>query len=84
MLICDILSKVIGLVSDASGIAANEISEGSNLWEELDMEEGQILSLETAIEAEFGIEIPDGILLDKRTVQSVSKYVHDFLKSLGR
>ena len=64
----DLATRVLGLVS---GVAGRPVVDPETQWRSLGMDSLDLLSLVTAVEDEFGIDIPDPVAMSLRCASDV-------------
>ena len=69
----DKLDQVKHLIAEQLGVSEDEISEDSNLVEDLDADSLDIVELVMAFEDEFGVKVPDDQLENIKTVGDIIK-----------
>ena len=75
------LEKVIAIICDYQGIAADTITPETHLVSDLELNSYDVVALVTQFEDEFGIEIPDRSIKKLQTVSDISKYMEELLCS---
>ena len=74
----DILVKTIALFATMTD--AEEITEESNLIDDLELSSMDVLFVISSLEEEFGIKIPEAMIRTTETVSDVVEIVCDMLK----
>jgi acyl carrier protein len=69
----DKLDQVKNIIAEQLGVSEDEISEDSNLVEDLDADSLDIVELVMAFEDEFGVKVPDDQLENIKTVGDIIK-----------
>ena len=69
----DKLDQVKNIIAEQLGVSEDEISEDSNLVEDLDADSLDIVELVMAFEDEFGVKVPDDQLEHIKTVGDIIK-----------
>jgi acyl carrier protein len=67
------LDQVKTIIAEQLGVSEDEISEDSNLVEDLDADSLDIVELVMAFEDEFGVKVPDDQLENIKTVGDIIK-----------
>ncbi|SHH56997.1 acyl carrier protein [Anaerosphaera aminiphila DSM 21120] len=70
-----ILDDVKELVAENLGCEIEDLTENTNLIDDLNADSLDIVELTMAIEDKFGVQIPDEDLEKVRTVSDIVKYV---------
>lgn len=73
------LEKLVAIIEDQLNLEGVEITEETNLKDDLEADSLDLFEVAMAIEEEFGVEIPSEKLEEFVTVQSVM----DYLKANG-
>ena len=68
----DLTSRVLGVVS---AVAGRPVADPAEPWQTLGMDSLDLLSLVTAVEDEFGIEIPDPVAMRLHCASDVIELV---------
>lgn len=69
--------RIKAILSDYSGISADEISEETNLVSDLGLSSLDVVNIVVAFEDEFDIEIPDSDIRSLKTVGDIQRYVEE-------
>lgn len=72
----EIFEKMQGVLEDALGVDADEVTPGASLTDDLGAESIDFLDISFQLEREFGIEIPQGELFPDNAAQN-PEYVQD-------
>lgn len=72
-----VLEKVIEIVADQLSIDPEDITEDSNLVDDLDADSLTVIDLVMCLEDEFGIEVPDDEVENLKTVGAIAHYIED-------
>ncbi len=71
------LEKLKSILYEKTGIENLEISEGSNLKNDLGLNSLEMIDLANSIEDEFGVSIPDNAITDFKTVRDVMNFLEE-------
>ena len=71
------LEKIVEILSEFVDTDGIEITENTSLKNELGMNSFDYISVATAIESEFNVEIPDNIIGTVKTVGDLEKLIKD-------
>lgn len=71
------LEKLKSILYENTGIEHLEISEGSNLKNDLGLNSLEMIDLANSIEDEFGVSIPDNAITDFKTVRDVMNFLEE-------
>jgi acyl carrier protein len=72
--VSDDVARVLGLVS---GVAGRPVLDPAAPWQTLGMDSLDLLSLVTAVEDEFGIDIPDPVAMSLHCASDVVELLSD-------
>lgn len=70
-----IVDKVRDIVVDQLGVTDAEVLPDSRLDEDLGCDSLDVIELALAVEAEFGLEIPDDDIHHMKTVRDIHEYL---------
>lgn len=70
-----IVDKVRDIIVDQLGVTDGEVLPDSRLDEDLACDSLDVIELSMAIEAEFGLEIPDDDVRTMKTVRDIHEYL---------
>jgi|LSQX01.2.fsa_nt_gb acyl carrier protein len=70
-------AKVYQIIGDLTGLAPDNIEPWSNLKDDLDMDELDLVEMAMCLEEEFDTDIPEEKLNEFRTVQDVVDFIED-------
>lgn len=70
-----VTSRICSIVSEQLGISEDEITADSSFMEDLGADSLDIVEVVMAIEEEFGIEVPDVMVEELDTVNSLIGFV---------
>lgn len=71
--------KVVRILSDMSGVPADQISNSSLLGEDLELTSIQLLDMLAVLENEFHVKIDDRKLPDIQTVEDVIQMIEGLI-----
>ena len=66
-----ILEKVIAIVAEQLGVDPSEVTEQTNLVDDLGADSLSVVDLIMSIEDEFGVQIPDDAVESLRTIDAI-------------
>lgn len=69
--------RIKEILSDYSGISADEINEETNLVSDLGLSSLDVVNIVVAFEDEFGIEIPDSDIRHLKNVGDIRLYIEN-------
>lgn len=72
-----ILEKVIEIVADQLGVDASEVTEQTNLVDDLGADSLSVVDLIMSIEDEFGVQIPDDAVENLRTIDAIVQFIEN-------
>lgn len=72
--------KIKAILSEYSGIGANEMSKGTELVSDLGLSSLDMVNIVVAFEDEFDIEIPDSDIKYLKTIGDIQIYVEKICK----
>ena len=72
-----ILQKVIKMIAEQLGISPDDITESSDLINELNADSLDIVQMLISLENEFGIEFDDDEIKVVKTVGDVAKFIEN-------
>ncbi len=76
------IDKIKAILSEYSGISANEMSKETELVSDLGLSSLDVVNIVVAFEDEFGIEIPDSNIKYLKTVGDIQIYIEKMVKDL--
>ena len=71
----EILAGLAEIVDEIAGVPADEVTPDKNFVEDLDIDSLSMVEIAVAAQDKFGVEIPDELLKDLKTVQDVVNFV---------
>jgi acyl carrier protein len=71
----DVLPRLLTLAAERSGKNASQLSPGDDLFDALGIDSVEAMSLVTALEERFGVEIPDYEVQDVRTFEELAAVI---------
>ena len=72
-----VFDKVKELISEQLDVKADDITEASNIQDDLGADSLDVVDLVMALEDEFDMEIPDEAVANIKTVGDIVKYIED-------
>ena len=72
-----VFDKVKELISEQLGVKADDITEASNIQDDLGADSLDIVDLVMALEDEFDVEIPEDQVENIKTVGDIVKFIED-------
>lgn len=72
-----VLEKVIEIVADQLSVEPSEITEDSNLVDDLDADSLDVVDLVMSIEDAFNVEIPDTEVENLKTVGEIAQFIEE-------
>ena len=72
-----VFDKVKDLISEQLDVKADDITEDSNIQDDLGADSLDVVDLVMAIEDEFGVEIPEDQVENIKTVGDIVKFIED-------
>ena len=76
-----VLEKVIDIIAEELSVDPSEITEDSNLVEDLDADSLAVVDLVMSIEDAFNVEIPDTEVENLKTVGEIVQFCSSFCSS---
>ena len=73
-----VLEKVIDIIAEELSVDPSEITEDSNLVEDLDADSLAVVDLVMSIEDAFNVEIPDTEVENLKTVGEIVQFIEIF------
>lgn len=70
-----VFDKVVEILSEQLGVAAEKISMDSLLEEDLDADSLDSIDIVMSIEDEFGIEVPDEVIAEMKSVADIINFI---------
>ncbi|MFR6066229.1 MAG: acyl carrier protein [Eubacterium sp.] len=70
-----VFDKVVEILSEQLGVAAEKISMDSLLEEDLDADSLDSIDIVMSIEDEFGIEVPDEVIAEMKSVADIVNFI---------
>ena len=72
-----VFDTVKNLISELLGVEADDITEASNIQDDLGVDSLDVVNLVMALEDEFDIEIPEDQVKNIKTVGDIVKFIED-------
>ena len=72
-----VFDKVKELISEQLDVKADDITEASNIQDDLGADSLDVVDLEMALEDEFDVEIPEDQVENIKTVGDIVKFIED-------
>ena len=72
-----VLDKVKELISEQLDVKADDITEASNIQDDLGADSLDVVDLVMALEDEFDVEIPEDQVENIKTVGDIVKFIED-------
>ena len=72
-----VFDKVKELISEQLDVKADDITEASNIQDDLGADSLDVVDLVMALEDEFDVEIPEDQVENIKTVGDIVKYIED-------
>lgn len=72
-----ILEKVIAIVAEQLGVDPSEVTEQTNLVDDLGADSLSVVDLIMSIEDEFGVQIPDDAVESLRTIDAIVQFIEN-------
>mgnify|MGYP000409204306 CR=1 FL=1 len=70
-----VFDKVVEILSEQLGVAPEKISMDSLLEEDLDADSLDSIDIVMSIEDEFGIEVPDEVIAEMKSVADIVNFI---------
>ena len=72
-----VFDKVKELISEQLDVKADDITEASNIQDDLGADSQDVVDLVMALEDEFDVEIPEDQVENSKTVGDIVKFIED-------
>lgn len=72
--------KIVRIIKEQLGVKESEIKPEANFVDDLGADSLDAVEIVMAIEDEFGIEIPDKVAEEAKTVGDITNYINNILE----
>jgi acyl carrier protein len=71
----DLANRIVAVIARVGGLDPEEVTADKTLADDLDLDSLTLLEIAVTIQSDFGVEMPEEVLPDFRTVEDVTRYV---------